>query len=260
MENKEFDEVIGSSQAPYTNGLARTGALATASYGIRHPSLPNYLALTGGSTFGIKSNCLTCHVRARNLVDQLEASGTSWKAYMEGMPSACFRGSSKGLYLKRHNPFIYYDNVASSRRRCGKVVPFTQLDRDISHDSLPSFIWITPDACNDMHDCAVDRGDEWLSKVIPRLLPALGSNGALFLTWDEGASTRGCCRVARGGRIPTIVAGPAARAGARSSIAIDHYSVLRTIDKAIGARPLRLAGCSCTRSMNALLDHAPRLR
>ena len=126
MENKEFDEVIGSPEAPYINRLARSGALATASYGVRHPSLPNYLALTGGSTFGIESDCVTCHVRASNLVDQLEARRISWKAYMEGTPTPCYRGSSTGLYLKRHNPFLYYDSVASNRRRCKKVVPFSQ--------------------------------------------------------------------------------------------------------------------------------------
>ena len=260
MENKEFDEVIGSSEAPYINRLAQSGALATASYGVRHPSLPNYLALTGGSTFGIKSNCVKCHVRASNLVDQLEAKRTSWKAYMEGMPSPCYRGSSTGLYLERHNPFLYYDSVVSNRRRCERVVPFSQIDRDIRRHSLPSFVWITPDACNDVHDCGVDRGDEWLSKIVPRLLPTLGPNGALFLTWDEGASDRGCCRVAHGGRIPTIVAGPAARAGARSSIPIDHYSVLNTIERALGARPMRLAGCSCTAPISALFDHRPSLR
>src|SRR5438874_1494203 len=62
MENREYDRVVGNPAAPYVNGLARRYALATASFAISHPSLPNYLALTGGSTFGVASDCTGCHV------------------------------------------------------------------------------------------------------------------------------------------------------------------------------------------------------
>src|SRR3954462_4674897 len=86
MENKEYDDVIGSPDAPYINRLARRYGLATASYAIRHPSLPNYLALTGGSTFGIDSDCTDCHVSGRNIADQLEDAHRSWGGFMEGLP------------------------------------------------------------------------------------------------------------------------------------------------------------------------------
>ena len=52
MENKSFGDVIGSRSARYLNSLAARSALALQMYAVRHPSLPNYLALTGGSTFG----------------------------------------------------------------------------------------------------------------------------------------------------------------------------------------------------------------
>src|SRR3954468_5685081 len=86
MENKEYGDVIGDRDAPYVNRLARRYGLATRSYGVRPPSLPDYLALTSGSTHGIDSDCTDCHVSARNLVDQLEAARITWKAYMEDMP------------------------------------------------------------------------------------------------------------------------------------------------------------------------------
>ena len=86
---------MGNSAAPYINGLAQSYGLATQYYAISHPSLPNYLAMTAGSTFGISSDCTTCWVGATNLADQIEAGGRSWKAYLEGMPSACW--SSRGM-------------------------------------------------------------------------------------------------------------------------------------------------------------------
>ena len=99
MENKEYGSIIGDADAPYVNRLAARYGLATNSYGVRHPSLPDYLALTSGSTHGIDSDCTDCHVDARNVVDQLEAARFTWKAYMEDMPkrkSATWPCSSAG--------------------------------------------------------------------------------------------------------------------------------------------------------------------
>lgn len=259
MENEEYGNIVSNPGAPYINGLLRSAALATASYGVSHPSLPNYLALTGGSTFGIDSDCTDCHVDATNLVDQLEGAGISWKAYMEGVPSPCFKGSSSGAYAKRHNPFVYYDDIASNPDRCAKVVPYDRLNADYRSGNLPAFIWITPDLCHDMHDCSVADGDEWLSEVVPSLIRALGPRGILFLTWDEGDSDEGCCQLARGGRIATIVAGPTTRAGARSTVPYDHYSLLRTVEEAFRLQPIRGAACPCTRSMDTLFERPPRL-
>ena len=93
MENTEYGDVIGARAAPYINRLARTYALATGSYAITHPSLPNYLALTGGSTFGISSDCTDCSVPGSGLAGQLLTRRISWKAYMEGLPHPCFTGA-----------------------------------------------------------------------------------------------------------------------------------------------------------------------
>jgi phosphatidylinositol-3-phosphatase len=106
MENAEFSDVIGGSQAPFVNALARRSAVATRYYGVSHPSLPNYLALTGGSTFGIRSDCTSCSVSARNLADQLDAAHISWRAYMEDLPFACDGTAGVGGYAKKHDPFI----------------------------------------------------------------------------------------------------------------------------------------------------------
>ena len=253
MENKGCKSVIGSSQAPYLNRLALGAAFASRYYGLSHPSLPNYLGLTGGSTFGITSDCTDCTVRGANLADQLDRAHISWKAYMEGMPAPCFAGAAQGLYAKKHNPFAYYVDIASKPGRCGRIVPLTQLYRDIRSRTLPRFVWISPDLCHDMHSCPIGDGDQFLARLVPSLLRSVGPKAAIFITWDEGDDRAGCCGRAAGGQVPTIVTGPAARPGARSTIAYDHYSLLRTIEDAFDLPRLRGAACPCTRPLSALL-------
>ena len=253
MENEEYGDIIGSSATPYINGLARRHALALQMYAISHPSLPNYLALTGGSTFGISSDCAGCSVSATNLVDQLVKAGISWRAYMEGLPHACYSGPGAGNYAKKHDPFMYYDDIASAPSRCQQIVPLTRLYTDERARTLPQFSWITPDLCHDMHDCSTATGDRFLAGLVPGLLRALGPRGLLFVTWDEGSSDDGCCRLAAGGHVATILAGPESRPGARLRTPVDHYSVLQTIEDVLGLRRLRGAACVCTPSLAGLL-------
>jgi phosphatidylinositol-3-phosphatase len=253
MENEEYSDVIGSGQTPFINALAKRYALATGMYAITHPSLPNYLALTGGSTFGIDSDCTSCSVGATGIVDQLEQARVSWKAYMEDLPHPCFKGSGSGDYAKKHDPFMYYTKVADVPSRCAKVVPMTQLTLDERAGDLPTFVWITPNLCHDMHDCDLITGDQFLSHLVPSLLRALGSRGLLIVTWDEGSSDDGCCRLAAGGHIVTIVAGPLARAGARLRTPADHYSTLQAIEDLLRLRRLRGAACACTATLRPLL-------
>jgi phosphatidylinositol-3-phosphatase len=255
MENHEYEDIIRSGSAPYINSLARRYGLATGMYAITHPSLPNYLALTGGSTFGIGSDCTDCSVGATSLVDQLEQAHVSWRAYMEdlpGRPGACFTGASAGDYAKKHNPFAYYTRITRNPARCANIVPLGQLASD-ERSGLPSFLWISPNLCHDMHDCSVSTGDRFLSKLVPALLGALGPHGLLFLTWDEGSSGSGCCRLASGGHIATIVATGGAPRPARLATPTDHYSVLQTIEDLFKLGRLRGAACACTPSLQPLL-------
>jgi hypothetical protein len=253
MENEEYRGIIGSRSAPYINSLARRYGLATGMYAITHPSLPNYLALTGGATFGIDSDCTDCSVGATSIVDQLEQAQESWRAYMEDLPRPCFTGASAGDYAKKHDPFAYYTRVTSNPARCANIVPLTRLGADERAGVLPRFAWISPNLCHDMHDCSVSTGDRFLAALVPALLRALGPRGLLFLTWDEGSSDDGCCRLASGGHIVTIVAGGGARAHGRLSMPTDHYSVLQTIEDLLGLRRLRGAACACTPSLQPLL-------
>ena len=253
MENEEYGDIIGSGATPYINGLARRYALATGMYAISHPSLPNYLALSGGSTFGITSDCTDCSVGASSIVDQLASRRLTWKAYMEDLPRPCFTGSGAGEYAKRHDPFVYYRGLVRDSARCSNVVPLPRLQADERRGTLPTFIWITPNLCHDMHDCRPATGDRFLAGLVPPLLRSLGANGLLFLTWDEGTTNNSCCRLASGGHVATIVAGPGARRGAHLSKPVDHYSVLQTIEDTLGLPRLRGAACACTPSLQPLL-------
>ena len=260
MENKEDRDVLGNPAAPYVNALARRYGLAGESFAITHPSLPNYLALTSGSTHGITSDCTSCAVDATNIVDQLTSAGISWKAYLEDVPGPCFTGATAGNYAKRHNPFIYYDDVARNRARCSHLVGFGALSADLRAGSLPTFVWITPNVCDDMHDCGVATGDAFLARTVPLLLRELGPHGFLILTWDEGATNAGCCgAVAAGGHIATIVAGPDVIPGRRDHVAVDHYGVLATIERALGLPLIGAAADPRSGSLAPLFATFPRI-
>jgi hypothetical protein len=258
MENKESGDVVGSSSSRYVGALARRYAVATSSYAITHPSLPNYLALTSGSTQGITSDCTDCHVGARNVVDELQGAHLSWRAYMEDLPSPCSQVAGAGGYAKKHDPFMYYDDVARNPRRCRNVVGFGALDSDLRRGALPAFAFISPNLCHDTHDCDVATGDRFLSNLLPRLLARLGPHGFLVLTWDEGSSAAGCCTDAHGGRIATIVAGPDVRRHAHSNRPVDHYGVLATIEHALGLAPLGGAARRRSGTLDSLFTHPPR--
>jgi phosphatidylinositol-3-phosphatase len=260
MENAEYGDVIGSRAAPYVNSLARRYGLAEASFAITHPSLPNYLALTSGSTHGVSSDCTDCGVSAANVADQLEAAGVSWGAYLEDAPSPCFRGSSAGGYAKKHNPFLYYTDIARSPSRCARLVGFDRLAVDLRAGRLPRFAWVSPNLCDDGHDCGVAAGDRFLARTLPALLRELGPHGFLVLTWDEGSSDGGCCGVARGGRIATILAGPDVRRGARLRAPVDHYGVLATIERAFSLPALAGAADPRAGSLTPLFARPPHLR
>jgi hypothetical protein len=232
LENKEAWQILGSPDAPYLNQLAHDYALAGNYYAITHPSLPNYLALTGGDTFGIISDCNTCYVNADNIASQLAKAGKTWKAYMESMPEPCSSGDGSPDYSLNHDPFMYYDNIRKNSDMCNQVVPFTQFPIDLQASALPDFVWITPNTCNDMHNCSIATGDSWLKTWVPEILASADwqNNGVLFITFDEGVSQSGCCSFAAGGKVFTLVISSQVKAGYASTSSYDHYSLLRTIE------------------------------
>lgn len=237
-ENKPAGSVIGDPQAPYLTSLAHAGALATAYSAITHPSLPNYLALTAGTTAGITTDCNppggSCLATGPNLAEELDRAGRSWRMYAESMPAPCTTANTS-LYAVKHNPFLYFPSVTSSAAYCAAHdVPYSRFAGDLaSASTLPAFSFISPNLCDDMHDCSVATGDAWLKANVPAILasPAFTTQRSLLVvTFDEGDAGDNV--------VACLFAGSAARAHTVVATPFTHYSLLRTIDDVWGLAPL----------------------
>jgi phosphatidylinositol-3-phosphatase len=255
LENRSYEQVIGDRNAPYLNRLARRYALATRFYAITHPSLPNYLALTGGSLHGIQQNCSDCVARGPNVVGQLDRAGISWKAYFDGLSSNHRPGATTQQYNPYYNPFVYYKSVRGNHRDAGSVVDFGTLHSDLAQGRLPRFTWIAPSVVHDGHDGTLLAADRYASRLVPKVLRALGPRGILYLTWDEGTRDdwRGVSGRRGGGRIALIAAGGEARRRTRTAIPANHYALLRMIEANFGLRALGQAGAQSTPLLRSLL-------
>ncbi len=245
MENQGNTDIISS--ASYMTQLANNYSYAEGYSAVDHPDLPNYLALLGGSTFRCSgydgdpnsNSCTSSAWNSPNLVDRIEGTGLTWKAYMENMPSNCY-GSDSGNYAVRHDPFVYFSDIVNNQARCARVVPAGSSDSALINDlgstsTASNFIWLTPNLCHDMQDCSVSTGDSYLSQLVPRIF---GSNifktqkAAIFITFDEG-----------NGDYPadylyTVWAGSVVKKNYVSSTSYTHYSLLKTIEQAWGLQPL----------------------
>ncbi|MGZ4482111.1 MAG: alkaline phosphatase family protein [Gaiellales bacterium] len=250
MENHSYSAIIGRRgssayrAAPYTNGrLARGCGLATNYHSISHPSLPNYLALTSGSTHGIHTDCTSCAVLGPSIFSQLPRR---WAAYQQSMTSNC-QGSSRALYAKHHNPPAYYTALrAGCRLRDAPLGTLRAgpLSRALRLQALPAFTFITPNLCWDMHDCPVTVGDTWLRAWIPRLASSRiyrRGRTAIFVVWDEGSGGRDGQRCLTSLRdqschVPLLVISPRVPHGARAGGLYSHYSLLQTVERMLGIR------------------------
>jgi acid phosphatase len=231
MENQPYGAIVGSSAAPFINDLIARHGLATGYHAVAHPSQPNYIALFSGSTQGVADD-LVHQLDAPNLADQLEAQGRTWAVFAQNVPTACYTGDSAsggpdgpGTYARKHEPAISFTSIASDPARCARISDLSHFD-----PAAADFELIVPNMCNDMHDCSVARGDAFLASFVPRITssPAF-ADSVLFITWDEGGGDQG-----GGGRVPLVIVSPLVRPGTASSVAHDHYSLLRTIEDAWG--------------------------
>jgi len=255
MENTGYSNLIGNPNAPWINSTAAQFGLATQYTGVSHPSQPNYIAATSGSTNGVLDD-KDVTIDVPNIVDQVEAGGRTWKAYMQSM-SLCTtklqHACGNQLYERKHNPFVSYLDVQSSASRMANIVDFGQLDSDLASGDVANYIWISPDQCNDMHGRGgpstdpcnfgnipglIATGDAFLFSTVSKIMasPAWNGNSVIFVTWDESdfpfADVSGCCdAVPGGGHVVTLVISHSDHAARTSSLAYNHYSMLATIEQ-----------------------------
>lgn len=242
MENRAADDVVGSSSAPYLASVARACGLATNYDGVAHPSLPNYIALTSGSTHGITddSGPGSHPVPGPSIFSLL---GDRWASWQEAMPSPCDRTSS-GEYAVRHNPAAYYTDLGPGCTAHDVALPATP-------DPVAAFTELTPNLCHDMHDCSTRTGDAWLSAELPLILDSAtyrAGHTAVFITWDENESG--------GTAVPCYVIAPSVTPGTRAATAFNHYSLLRTTEELLGLHPL-LGAAATVASMSSAFGLRP---
>ncbi len=221
MENKDQDDVIASSNAPYLNSLASQGANIRESYGVTHPSQPNYIALFSGSTQGVTNDDCPQNLSAPNFGSELMSAGYSFAGYAEDMPGEGSTVCDSGVYARKHNPWVDFNNIPSSSNR-------TWLEFPTDYNQLPTVSMVVPNLCQDMHDCSVKTGDNWMSTRMNSYAQwAVQHNSLLIVQWDENHDG------SDGNRIPTIIFGAHVVPGVYANW-IDHYSILRTIEDMYG--------------------------
>ena len=240
LENHDYAEIVGSSNAPYINSLIAMGGLATNYKDTNHPSLPNYLHMISGADqypgfIDLDPTTWPFPVNQPNLGTQFETAGVQWRAYAEGMGSPCHL-AGQGEYAPKHEPFLYFtDQVSGPNNLCANNnVDFSQFAADLSSNAY-RYMWITPNLLDDGHDPATDpvtglhQADTWMSHLIPQLMASDGykANGIIFITWDEAEGRNGDDP----DKIPMIILSPRLKqAGMTSATAFTHSSYTATIE------------------------------
>lgn len=217
-ENRGYFQIMDKQNSnSYIHALAKRGVLFTQSYGVTHPSQPNYLALFSGSTQGVTSNACPHSFNTENLASSLLDKGLSFASYAESLPAAGDVICWSGAYQRKHNPVA---NWQGTRLPAELNQRFTEFPKDFSR--LPTVSFVIPDQNNDMHDGNFETADDWLKRHIePYVDWAMKHNSLLILTWDEDDGRED-------NHVVTILVGPMVKAG-NSDQRINHYSVLRTL-------------------------------
>jgi hypothetical protein len=225
LENKDVDQVLSGSDAPYLQSLADRSADLTAAHAETHPSQPNYIALFSGGTQGITDDKCAQTLSAPSLGGQLLAAGRTFTGYAEDLPEVGFTGCTAGDYARKHSPWVNFADVPASANR-----PLSDLPADYA--DLPTLSFVIPNLCHDMHDCDVTAGDTWMrDEIDPYVRWATDHNSLLIVTFDESASSSG------DNGIVTLFTGPMVVPG-RYSEPVDHYRMLRTIQDIYRLDPL----------------------
>src|SRR6059036_569972 len=223
MENKNLDEVYGP--AAYMTQLADLYSFSEGWASITNPSQPNYIAILGGSTFGVSDDGNQLNLNHPTMVDILENTSKTWKAFAEDASgSGCSINPPRG---EDHFPFLSYTTITNNSARCANLLPGSYNEVITAFNAGTNFIWLTPNDCNNMHSCSVATGDAWIQSWVPNLLSAMaGKKAALIIMFDEAYTSP-----------PYIYmgfSGPATKLAYKSTASYTHYSLLKLIEDVWG--------------------------
>ena len=273
FENRSYNAVVSSKSAPYLNHTLISGCgLATNYHNYSHPSAPNYLALTSGIAQGkaasVDCNPSGCPQSQASIFSQLSTPAATWREYAEAMPANCYKknydntsfvnanGSTGEFYYVRHAPPPYYTTAPVPSECATWDVPLGTSGSGAllaalspAADGLPAFSFVSPGACDDMHDCSTIVGDDWLKTWIPIIQQSAAYQGGqlvVFITWDEGTgpdkvagetcwdATHANSAAYPSCHVATVVMSPYTTPGTTSADYFNHLSLLGTTEDLLG--------------------------
>src|SRR5438128_5800410 len=222
MENHDLSDIY--VPAPYMTQLADQYAFSQHWESITNPSQPNYIAVIGGSTFGVSGDGNHPNLNDPTLVDIIENSGHTWNAIAEGSGSGCSINPDRG---EDHFPFLSYTTITGSAARCADLHSGGPTDVVAALNAGTSFIWFTPNDGHNMHDNSVASGDSWLQSWVPGLLTAMGSKkAALIIMFDEAYTSPPY--------IYMSFSGTATKLAYKSTASYSHYSLAKLLEDVWG--------------------------
>jgi hypothetical protein len=268
FENENLSDIIGGPQTPFTTQLAHECGLATQDFAVARPSLPNYIALTSGSTQGITDDASPSKhpLAVDNVFHQVEAAGSSWREYSSMMPKPCDATDDppapNSYYTVHHEPAPYYTDLAPSCPTSAIPLGTTtagDLASDLTTNTLPALAWIGPS--DDGGDSALGGevdptlGDfflrDWIGRITNSAAYQAGTT-AIVITWDEGDFKHASTNTAYQ-NVPLIVVAPSIATGATTAGTVSHYAVLRAMESMLGLSLLGAAADPTTPDLRALL-------
>jgi acid phosphatase len=184
-ENHSLSQM--KSGMPYTFGLAQKYGYATGYHALRHPSLPNYIAIAGGSMYGIFDDRTpgAHRIVRQSVFGEALRHGKTAETYSESMPSRCYLANS-GPYAVRHNPWTYFvKNRAGCRAHDRTMAAFGPVVRA---GRLPRVGMVVPNLDHDAHDGSLAAADRWFKGVMTTVFAGpdwKSGHLAVVLTADE---------------------------------------------------------------------------
>lgn len=228
LENHAYQQVIGSTSAPYINHLSSVGANMVEFYGLTHPSQPNYLLLFSGDNQGCTTDNppVGTPFSTPNLGASLINSGRSFVGYSEDLPIIGSLANSSGAYARKHSPWVNWQGTGSNQLspNCNQTLDNFPSDFSL----LPDVSFIIPNLNNDMHDgvdpARIELGDRFVYDYLSAYEAwAMNNNSLLIVLFDEDNS-------ASANHIPCIFVGPMVTPGQYWQTGYNHYDLLRTLE------------------------------
>jgi len=259
MENESSSAIYNSAAAPYINNTIKPesawATMFTDELPSAVPSEPHYVWMEAGTnTFSditflsdADSSAGNSTTSTKHLATQLTTAGLDWRSYQEGMPAAC-PISSNGFYAAKHDPFVFFTDVAGSPPSATNTTcaahhkPYTSFATDLAAGTMPAYVFITPNLCNDMHGAIgcpsgsdITRGDTWLSNELPRIVTyAMAHDSIIYVIWDEGSNTQ---------IIPFFAIGPHVKTGTTTAV-YSHSALLKSVEEQLGVPVLSTVSAS----------------